>query len=71
MLTVFAAPTDYFKTKTALNAMGISDFEIEEIQWIPNSYTQISDEDKVLFEKFMSILDELDDVQHVYHNVEM
>lgn len=71
MLTVFAAPTDYFKTKTALNAMGISDFEIEEIQWIPNSYTQISDEDKVLFEKFMSILDELDDVQHVYHNVEL
>lgn len=71
MLSVFVAPTDYFKAKTALNEFGISDFEVEEIQWIPNSYTQISDEDRVLFDKFLAILDDNDDVQQVYHNVEL
>lgn len=71
MLTAFAAPTDYFKAKTALTEMGITDLEVEEIQWVPNSYTEISEEDQVLFEKFLGMLEDLDDVQHVYHNVQL
>lgn len=71
MLTAFAAPTDYFKAKTALTEMGITDLEVEEIQWVPNSYTEISEEDHVLFDKFLGMLEDLDDVQHVYHNVQL
>ncbi len=71
MLTAFVAPTDYFKAKTALTEMGITDLEVEEIQWVPNSYTEISEEDQVLFDKFLGMLDDLDDVQHVYHNVQL
>lgn len=71
MLTAFAAPTDYFKAKTALTEMGITDLEVEEIQWVPNSYTEISEEDQVLFDKFLGMLEDLDDVQHVYHNVQL
>ena len=71
MLTAFVAPTDYFKAKTALTEMGIADLEVEEIQWVPNSYTEISEEDQVLFDKFLGMLEDLDDVQHVYHNVQM
>ncbi|MGB1173664.1 MAG: YebC/PmpR family DNA-binding transcriptional regulator [Marinobacterium sp.] len=71
MLTAFAAPTDYFKAKTALTEMGITDLEVEEIQWVPNSYTEISEEDQVLFDKFLGMLEGLDDVQHVYHNVQL
>lgn len=70
MLTAFVAPTDYFKAKTALTEMGITDLEVEEIQWVPNSYTEISEEDQVLFDKFLGMLEDLDDVQHVYHNVQ-
>ena len=71
MLTAFVAPTDYFKAKTALTEMGITDLEVEEIQWVPNSYTEISEEDQALFDKFLGMLEDLDDVQHVYHNVQM
>lgn len=71
MLTAFTAPTDYFKAKTALTEMGITDLEVEEIQWVPNSYTEISEEDQVLFDKFLGMLEDLDDVQHVYHNVQL
>ena len=70
-LTVFAPNTEYFKAKTALVDMGIEEFEVDEIQFIPQSYTQISDEDMPMFEKFMAILDDSDDVQQVYHNVEL
>jgi len=70
-ITVFAPHTEYFKAKTALiEHLGMEEFEVDEIQFIPHSYTQISGDDVALFEKFMSILDNLDDVQQVYHNVE-
>jgi len=70
-LTVFAPNTEYFKAKTALTEMGIEEFDVDEIQFVPQSYTQISDEDMPMFEKFLAILDDNDDVQQVYHNVEL
>lgn len=70
-LTVFAPNTEYFKAKTALTAMGIEEFEIDEIQFVPQSYTKISEEDMPMFEKFLAILDDNDDVQQVFHNAEI
>lgn len=71
-ITVFAVNTDYFKAKQALiDAFGEIDFDVDEIQFIPQNYTTIGGEDMELFEKFVAMLDDLDDVQQVYHNVEM
>jgi transcriptional/translational regulatory protein YebC/TACO1 len=47
------------------------DFEIEEISFIPQSYTKITGDDVALFEKFQAMLDDSDDVQNVYHNAEV
>ncbi|WP_027855138.1 YebC/PmpR family DNA-binding transcriptional regulator [Marinobacterium litorale] len=70
-ITVFAPNTEYFKAKTALiERFGDIDFDVDEIQFIPMSYTSLSGDDVALFEKFMAILNDLDDVQQVYHNVE-
>ncbi|MBV1790689.1 YebC/PmpR family DNA-binding transcriptional regulator [Marinobacterium sp. D7] len=70
-LTVFAPNTDYFKAKQALlDLCGDIDFEVDEIQFVPQSYTTVSGDDVALFEKFLAILNDLDDVQQVYHNVE-
>jgi len=70
-LSVFAPHTEYFKAKQALiEAFGDIDFEVDEIQFVPQTYTQISGDDVALFEKFTSMLDDLEDVQAVYHNVE-
>jgi YebC/PmpR family DNA-binding regulatory protein len=70
-ISVFAPNTEYFKAKQALlDKFGEIDFEVDEIQFIAQSYTTMSDDDMLLFEKFLAILDELDDVQQVYHNVE-
>lgn len=70
-ITVFAPNTEYFKAKTALlERFGEIDFDVDEIQFIPQSFTTVSGDDVALFEKFMTMLNDLDDVQQVYHNVE-
>lgn len=71
-LSVFAPNTDYNKAKQALlDLCGEIDFEVDEIQFVAQNYTQVSGDDVALFERFLDMLNELDDVQHVYHNVEL
>ncbi|OOV85064.1 hypothetical protein BTA35_0217020, partial [Oceanospirillum linum] len=41
------------------------------IQFVPQNSTEISsDDDKAMFQKFLDLLNDLDDVQNVYHNVQ-
>ena len=73
MLTVFAPHTESFKAKKALNeAFGEIDYDVDEVQFIAqNTAPLTSDEDKAMFERFMDMLNDLDDVQNIYHSVEM
>lgn len=70
-ISVFTPTTEYAKARQALldGVEGIV-FEIDEIQFIPQTMAEISAEDMPMFEKFMTMLDDLDDVQNVYHNAE-
>ncbi|MCG7600769.1 YebC/PmpR family DNA-binding transcriptional regulator [Halomonas sp. McH1-25] len=71
-ITVFAPHTEYAKAKQALtDAFGDIDFEIDEIQFLPQTTTPISGDDVALFEKLLDMLNELDDVQNVYHSAEI
>ncbi|MDI9246041.1 YebC/PmpR family DNA-binding transcriptional regulator [Marinobacter sp. CHS3-4] len=69
MITVFAPNTEYAKARQALQESfeGI-DFEVDEIQFLPQTTTKVEGDDVELFEKFMDMLNDLDDVQNVYHN---
>jgi len=70
-ITVFAPQTEYFKAKNALQEHfeGI-EFEVDEIQFVPKVTTAISGDDLEMFEKFMDMANDQDDVQNVYHNAE-
>lgn len=72
LITVFAPNTEYFKAKQALTAAfeGI-DFEVDDIQFLPQTTTPVEGEDVEMFEKFLDMLNDLDDVQNVYHNAEL
>jgi YebC/PmpR family DNA-binding regulatory protein len=71
-LTVFAPHSEYFKAKSALaDAFGDIEFEVDEIQFVPKGNTAVSGEDAEMFEKFMEMLNELEDVQNVYHDAEL
>jgi YebC/PmpR family DNA-binding regulatory protein len=70
-LTVFVPNTEYGKAKQALlNAFGEIDFEVDEIQFVPKGSTPISGDDVETMEKFLDMLDDVDDVQNVYHDAE-
>jgi YebC/PmpR family DNA-binding regulatory protein len=68
-ITVIAPNTEFFKVKTALlDAFPELDIEIEEITFLPQVDAPITEEDLPMFQKFMDMLEDCDDVQNVYHN---
>ena len=72
MITVLVPPNEYFKAKTALtDLLGDIEFEVDEITFIPQTTCTLSGDDVPLFEKFLSMLNDNDDVQDIYHNVDM
>lgn len=70
MITVFTPHTEYAKARETLRAQFPElEFETDEIQFLPQSTISLEGDDLALFEKFTDMLDALDDVQAVYHNV--
>jgi YebC/PmpR family DNA-binding regulatory protein len=71
IITIFVPNTDYFKAKQALtNAFGEIDFDVSEIQYIPQNTAPIDEDARPMFEKFIDMINDVDDVQNVYHNLE-
>ena len=71
MLTVFAPHTESFKAKKSLNdAFGEIEYEVDEIQFIAQNTAPLVGDDIKTFEIFTAMLNDLDDVQNIYHNVE-
>ena len=70
-ITVFAPNTEYFKAKQALiDHFGEIEFEVDEIQFLPHNTNKLSAEDSEMMDKFLDMLNDLDDVQNIYHDVE-
>ncbi len=71
-ITVFAPHTDYAKAKQALlDTFGELDFEVDEIQFVPQTTTPVEGDDVAMFEKLIDMLNDLDDVQNVFHSAEL
>jgi transcriptional/translational regulatory protein YebC/TACO1 len=69
MVTVLTPPNEYFKTKTALTDMNADiDFEVQEITYLPQMDHPVTADAVALFERFLDMLNELEDVQEIYHN---
>ncbi len=71
VITVFAPHAEYFKAKRALTdaIVGLV-FEVDEIQFIPHNTASIAGgETEEMFDKFMEMLNDLDDVQNIFHSV--
>ncbi|MFC3023633.1 YebC/PmpR family DNA-binding transcriptional regulator [Vibrio zhugei] len=72
VVTVFAPHTEFFKAKTALTeAFPDTEIDVEEITFVPQTYTDVTGEDAEVFQKFLDLLDDCDDVQQVYHNANL
>jgi YebC/PmpR family DNA-binding regulatory protein len=68
-VSVFVPHTDHFKAKQALlDAFGPLEFEVDEVQFVPQNSVELEGEDAQTMEKLLDLLNYLDDVQNVYHN---
>ncbi|MCA9725622.1 MAG: YebC/PmpR family DNA-binding transcriptional regulator, partial [Kurthia sp.] len=67
---VYAEPTDFARVDEALKAEGIEEFTVAEISMLPQTEVQLDEASMAQFEKMIDALEELEDVQQVYHNVE-
>ena len=56
--------------KKVLNDDGINDFDVAEVRFIPNEKITLEGEDLKKFNDLLDSLDDCEDVQAVYHNVE-
>ena len=72
MVVVYTEVNDFNNAKKALEeAFNGIEFEIDEISYYPKNTVTLSNDDKVKFERLLEMLDEIDDVSNVYHNVEL
>lgn len=70
-LEVLVSPTSFAQAKKTLETMGVNTFIVAEITLIPNETMTLEGENLQLFKQLLDVLDELQDVQNVYHNVEL
>ena len=69
-ITVFAPPVEFYKAKKALlEAFPGLELDVQEIAFLPQATKVLSGEDLALFEKFLRMLYDCDDVQEIFHNV--
>ena len=69
---VYGAPNDLNKIKEAISSkLPNVEFDLDEITMLPKEKVTLTGEDKETFERMLNMLDEVEDVQHVYHNVNL
>lgn len=71
-VAVISEPTLHNKIREAI----LSDYpnlelEIDEITWLPLTYQKISEEETTIYNKLQDILDEDEDVQRVFNNIQV
>ena len=71
VIEVVVEPTSFARAKDLLNSLRIEEFQVAEIQMIANETINLEGEDKVRFQELLDALDELQDVQNVFHNVNL
>lgn len=69
-LIVYGQPEDYALIRSTLESLGIKDFDLAEIQMLAQNEVELNETDLIKFEKLIDALEDDEDVQNVYHNVE-
>lgn len=68
---VYAEPDQFHAVQSAFKDAGISEFTVAELTLLAQNDVTLSEDDQAKFEKMIDVLEDLEDVQQVYHNVEL
>ncbi|MCR8656743.1 YebC/PmpR family DNA-binding transcriptional regulator [Paenibacillus endoradicis] len=68
-VVVYAEPDQFQAVQDAFKAAGITEFNVAEIMMLAANEVDLAEDAQAQFEKLIDALEDLDDVQQVYHNV--
>ncbi|HXD41828.1 MAG TPA: YebC/PmpR family DNA-binding transcriptional regulator [Ramlibacter sp.] len=69
-IEVITSPTDFEAVKNALEAAGLK-AEVAEVTMRPENTIELKGEEAARMQKLLDVLEDLDDVQNVFHNAEI
>jgi YebC/PmpR family DNA-binding regulatory protein len=69
-IEVITAPGTFEAVKNALQTAGLLP-ELAEVTWRPENTVELAGDDAVRMQKLLDMLEDLDDVQNVFHNAEI
>ncbi|KAA8783820.1 YebC/PmpR family DNA-binding transcriptional regulator [Paenibacillus polysaccharolyticus] len=67
---VYAEPDQFHAVQEAFKAAGVNEFTVAELTMLAQNHIELPADAQVQFEKLIDALEDLEDVQQVYHNVE-
>ena len=70
MVMVYAEPEQFHAVQEAFKKAGITEFAVAELTMIAQNNVSLSEDAQAQFDKLIDALEDLEDVQQVYHNVE-
>lgn len=65
------SPDNFIKVKEELEKLDYNEFLISEVTFIPDNYITLDEETTAKAQSLIETLEDLEDVQNVYHNLEM
>ena len=68
---IYNTPDNFIEVKDGLTSKGYDEYLISEVSLIPNNYIALDEETSEKVLSLIEQLEDLDDVQNVYHNLEM
>jgi len=67
---VYAEPDQFHAVQEAFKAAGVTEFTVAELTMLAQNHIELPEDAQAQFEKLIDALEDLEDVQQVYHNVE-
>ncbi|ASB87497.1 YebC/PmpR family DNA-binding transcriptional regulator [Bacillus sonorensis] len=68
---VYAEPDQFHAVQEALQNAGITEFTVAELMMLAQNEVTLPEDAQAQFEKLIDALEDLEDVQQVYHNVDL
>ncbi|WP_312117427.1 YebC/PmpR family DNA-binding transcriptional regulator [Brevibacillus reuszeri] len=68
---VYAEPDQFHAVQEAVKKAGVNDFSVAELTMLAQNEVQLPEDVQAQFEKLIDALEDLDDVQNVFHNADL
>ena len=70
-ITIYTEADSFISVKEELDKLGYDKYIMSEVTYVPDNYIALDEESTEKVISLIEALEDIDDVQNVYHNLEM